>query len=174
MNTPNNKRKKESRLKMENAFVKLIQTREIDAVTVTEICKEAGVNRTTFYASYTDIYDLAEAVQKRLEQEVLGLYQNEREHPQHDFLKLFYHIRDNQLFYKTYFKLCKDGHLHLFGYDTNDAAKYYNNKNIEYHIEFFGNGLNAVIKKWLNGGCRETPEEINEVIISEYRRTFPQ
>ena len=30
-------------------------------------------------------------------------------------------------------------------------------------------GLNAVIKKWLNGGCKETPEEINDIITSEYK-----
>lgn len=50
------------------------------------------------------------------------------------------------------------------------AEKYYNNKFIDYHIEFFRAGLNAVIKKWLNSGCKETPEEINKIIISEYEK----
>ena len=43
------------------------------------------------------------------------------------------------------------------------------NKFIDYQIEFFRAGLNAVIKKWINGGFKETPEEINEIIISEYK-----
>lgn len=50
------------------------------------------------------------------------------------------------------------------------AEKYYNNKFIDYHIEFFRAGLNAVIKKWLNSGCKETTEEINKIIISEYEK----
>ena len=49
------------------------------------------------------------------------------------------------------------------------AEKYYNNKFIDYHIEFFRAGLNAIIKKWLNNNCKETPEEINEIIESEYK-----
>lgn len=41
--------------------------------------------------------------------------------------------------------------------------------NLKYHIEFFRNGLNAIIKIWLAGGCKETPEEMAEVLHQEYR-----
>ena len=82
---------------------------------------------------------------------------------------LFRHIRNNQLFYKTYFKLGVDGRFQLTEYDVRQAAAYYGDENIEYHVEFFRNGLNAVIKKWLQNGCRESPEEIQQIITSEYR-----
>lgn len=42
-------------------------------------------------------------------------------------------------------------------------------KHLEYHIEFFKAGLNAILKKWLNNGCKETPEEIEEILKTEYR-----
>jgi hypothetical protein len=42
-------------------------------------------------------------------------------------------------------------------------------KNLNYHIEFFRNGLNAIIKLWLAGGCKESPEEMAEVLKMEYR-----
>ena len=48
------------------------------------------------------------------------------------------------------------------------AEKYYNNKYIDHHIEFFRAGLNAVIEKWLNNNCKESPEEMAEIIRSEY------
>lgn len=171
MNTPNNKRRRESQRKMENAFVSLLQDREIGKVRVTDVCKLAGVNRTTFYANYQDVFALADAVLKRLEEDVLALYPLERaqHRSSHDFLPLFHHIRDNQLFYKTYFKLNKDGYRHSFGYDTHEAFAFYGMQHIDYHIEFFGAGLNAVIRKWLNGGCKETPEEINAIIEAEYK-----
>jgi len=175
MNTPNNKRRRESQRRMEKAFTQLLQDRELTEVTVTDICKLADVNRTTFYANYQDIYALSEAVQARLKEEVLALYQEEWERSEgdHDFIKLFRHIRDNQLFYKTYFKLRSDGSLDVIGYDLQEASKYYGGKHIEYHIEFFGHGLNAVIKKWLQNDCRETPEEMCEVIETEYRKALP-
>lgn len=107
MNKPNNKRRKDSQKRIETAFIRLLQDRELNQITVTEICKAAQVNRTTFYANYLDIYNLADAVQKRLEEEVIGLYQEERErqYNSNNFLKLFCHIKENQIFYKTYFKL---------------------------------------------------------------------
>ena len=170
MNTPNNKRRRESRSRMEAAFVRLLQERELGQITVTDICKEAGVNRTTFYANYLDLYAMAEAVQKRLEAEVAELYREEREqgHNSNDFLKLFRHIKENQLFYKTYFKLGLDGKFQITEYDVHLAAAHFDNRHIEYHMEFFRSGLNAIIKKWLQNDCRESPEDIFAVVTSEY------
>lgn len=170
MNKPNNKRRRESQHRMESAFIQLLQDRDLRQISVTDICREAGVNRTTFYANYDDIYALSAAVQHRLEEEVMELYAEEREQRRgdHNFLKLFYHIRDNQLFYSTYFKLSADSGLRVIGYDMQEALAYYDQRHIEYHIEFFGNGLNAVIKRWLSGGCRESPEEMYDIIVNEY------
>jgi hypothetical protein len=44
----------------------------------------------------------------------------------------------------------------------------YNDAEIEYHLQFFGGGLKAVCEKWLNGGCKETPEQIAQMIENEY------
>lgn len=172
MNTPNNRRRRESRKRIEDTFMQLIQHRELNEISVTEICQAAGVNRTTFYANYVDLYDLAESVQKHLEEEVRNLYQEEWEHKNssHDFLKLFRHIQEHPLFYKTYFKLNRDGSFRFADYSIDEAASRFDSRHIEYHIAFFGNGLNAVIRKWLDNGCRETPEEMVSIIVEEYSR----
>jgi len=63
-----------------------------------------------------------------------------------------------------------DVNNHIGLIDENEVIKFYNSsKNIDYHIEFFKSGLNAVIKKWLDNNCLETPEEIEEIIKSEYK-----
>lgn len=171
MNTKNNKRRRESVEKIEHVFIELLQTKQLNQITVSDICKKAGLNRTTFYANYLDIYDLADKIKKHLESELERLYQDEftNKFNSNDYLKLFRHIKENQLFYKTYFKLGYDNNYKILLYDTGQAEKYFNNKYIDYHIEFFRQGLNAVIKKWLANGCAETPEEIAEIIQSEYQ-----
>ena len=171
MNTVNNKRKKESQKKIESVFVELIQEKEIDQISVTDICKHANLNRTTFYANYIDIYDLADKIREKLEKDVESLYKDEfeRQYNSNNFLKIFEHIKDNQMFYKTYFKLGFDNSPIKY-YDYNQAKEFYNDKYIDYHIEFFKAGLNAIIKKWLYNGCIETPEEINEIITAEYTK----
>ena len=153
-NKANNKRKKESIEKIEKVFLNLIQSKEINEITVTEICKEASINRSTFYANYLDVYDLADKIVDKIINNVYNLYEGEREtkNNTNDYLKLFKHIKDNQIFYKTYFKLDRDKHFIITEYDTNLSKKFYDDKYIDYHIEFFMAGLNAIVKKWLNNG----------------------
>ena len=170
MNIANNKRKKESQLKFEKAFAELIQKKELNQISVTEICKLTHLNRTTFYANYLDIDDLADKFREKLENDMKEVYKEEREkaHNSNDFLKLFKHIKENQLFYKTYFKL-NVKELPITEYDYNLANILFQDKYIDYHIEFFKAGLNAIILKWLNNDCKESPETINEIITSEYK-----
>ncbi len=171
MNTKNNKRRKESIEKIEKVFVELIQVKEIGEIRVSDICKLANLNRTTFYSNYIDIYDLADKIREKLENEVQELYSFEREHNynSNNYLKLFQHIKDNQIFYKTYFKLSGSNRNKAYIYDINQARNYFNGKHIEYHIEFFKAGFNAIVKIWLDNGCKETPEEMLEIIYSEYQ-----
>ena len=170
MNVKNNKRRRDSQEKIERAFVELLQTREIKDITVSDLIKLTGLNRSTFYANYTDIFDLADKVRAGLEREFGNLfadydYFNQRS----GALKMFRHIKENQLFYKTYFKLCYDDKHLISTYDPKRAAQEHISENLKYHIEFFRNGLNAIIKLWLAGGCKESPEEMAEVLKMEYR-----
>ena len=173
MNIKNNRRRKESVAKIEKAFINLLQTSELDKITVSDICSIAEINRSTFYSNFIDIYDLADKVKENLENDFLRLYGNEIENKvsTYNFLKLFYHIRENQLFYKTYFKLASDN-FSIIGYDRVSAEKFFDEKYIDYHIEFFKSGFNAIIRKWLKNGCVETPEEMEQILKTEYLRKF--
>ena len=46
-------------------------------------------------------------------------------------------------------------------YDSNLSKMLYNDDHIEYHIEFFMVGINAIIKKWLYNGRRRWPYIVN-------------
>lgn len=173
MNTKNNKRRRESVTKIENVFVELLQMKELEQITVSEICMQADINRSTFYANFIDIYDLAEKIINRLWDEFLALYMEEvnDKKSRMDFVRLFSHIKENQLLYKTYFKL-GNMDLGVVGFDKEVAEMFFDMRYIDYHIEFFKHGLNAIIKKWLYGGCKESPEEMQQILNNEYKRDF--
>ena len=171
MNTQNNQKRKKSQEQIEKIFLQLIQKKNIDEISVSMICKLAKLNRSTFYANYIDIYDLANKLKTQMINEFFSVYKDETEAKEHsyNFLKLFYHIKENQIFYKTYFKLNFDLSSNLMYELENEAIKFLgSNKYTDYHIEFFKAGLNAILKKWLNNGCSESPEEIEEILKSEY------
>lgn len=171
MNTPNNKRKRESMERIEKVFIELLQTKALSEITVSDICKSAGLNRTTFYANYTDIYGLADTIRDRLESNLSELYKKEiaQGFNSNDYLKLFQHIKNNQIFYLTYFKLGYDNNYKIFIYDVVLAKEHFQNRFIEYHMEFFKAGITQIIKMWLKNGCKESPEDMFEIIKSEYR-----
>lgn len=166
MNVKNNKRKRESIDKIEKSFINMLQKKEINQISVTDICKDTGLNRSTFYANYIDIYDLADKMREKLEKDFEAQFS---ENTARDAKTMFRHIYENQLFYKTYFKLGYDEKHQSYIYDTTRAERDFKGKHIKYHIEFFKNGLNSIIKMWLNDGCKETPEEMAEILESEYR-----
>lgn len=171
MNTPNNKRKKESMERIEKVFIELLQVKELDKISVSDICKRAKLNRTTFYSNYTDIYGLADTIRDKLENELFNLYKEEyiQGFNSNDYLKLFHHIKKNQLFYQTYFKLGYDNNYKIISYDVDLAQKFFPNGFINYHMEFFKAGITQIIKMWLKNDCKESPEEMFEIIKSEYQ-----
>lgn len=169
-----NKKRKTSQEKIKRIFLQLLQKYEIYEISVSDICKLASLNRSTFYANYIDIYDLADKIKEEMFHDNLELFKEEAEMQKHsyDYLKLFQHIKENQIYYKTMLKL------------KIDFTKYYDQKleeqeaikfmgtadHIDYHIEFFKSGFNAILKKWLDNNCKETPEEMVKIINDEYKR----
>ncbi len=169
MNTKNNKRRQATKERIERVFIELLQKMEIDQITVSDICKQTQINRSTFYANYLDIFDLADKIRDGLEAEVSALYENELYYNcGNDYLKLFRHIRDNQYFYITYFKLGYDSRHTVDLGSISRKQQGFPEEYLEYHIEFHKAGLNAIIKKWLASGCREEPETMVKIIQDEY------
>lgn len=169
VNKHNNARKRESRRRIAAAFIELMRDHELNEVSVTRICEMADVNRSTFYSSYDDVYDLADKVLRSLMDQVTGLYADERERHfnSNDFSKVLGHIYGNQDFYRTCFKLGIES-LPVERYDVHLAQREFGGEHVEYHIEFFRAGFNRVVRMWLEGGCKESPAEIEAIIKSEY------
>ena len=172
MNTKNNKRRRDSIEAIEKAFVELLQERELKEIIVTDLCKRTGLNRSTFYANYLDVYDLADKLREKLEADFSAQFAANAQHAYtgtDGALRMFTHIYENQLFYKTYFKLGYADQNRILRYDTLRAEQDFHSEHIDYHIEFFRAGLNALIRRWLDGGCQESPAEMEAVLKAEYK-----
>ena len=52
--------------KMDHALMELLRKKPLEYITVSEICKKAGVNRSTFYLHYENIGDLLEETSRLL------------------------------------------------------------------------------------------------------------
>lgn len=173
MNTKNNRRRQASVEKIQKAFLLFLQKKELTQISVSGICKEAKINRSTFYANYADIYDLADTICQDLENEVTQLLVLEAgwQHSTQEFLKLFRHIQEHQNLYAFYFKLGYENRG-LTWYNDRDLQSMPDTSAIDYHVTFFRNGFNAIVKLWLQRGCRETPEQMCQILLNEYSGRF--
>ena len=52
------RRSKYSQAAIQEAFLKILDDKPLDSITVTEVCNVADVNRGTFYKYYKDVPDL--------------------------------------------------------------------------------------------------------------------
>jgi len=67
MNVKNNKRHQETINNINKAFITLLQDKQLSEITVSDICKVADINRSTFYEKYDDVSALAYAYTKGIE-----------------------------------------------------------------------------------------------------------
>jgi len=171
MNTKNNKRHQETLSRIENAFLIFLEERELPQIKVTDICKQAQINRATFYANYLDIYDLADKILLRLKDEVNKLFEKDvkLQNVDADILHLFEHIKENRRLYAFYFKLGFDDSYELKLFDLYHADPNIKSEYLDDHIAFFRGGLNELIRRWLESDCQKSPQQMMDILLYEYR-----
>lgn len=67
-------------LRMDEALIALLEKKDLEYITVKEICEEADVNRSTFYLHYETVGDLVDETTEMTNKRFLSYFpQNERD-----------------------------------------------------------------------------------------------
>lgn len=181
MNTKDNRRKKEKGRAMIQAFFSILQTKKtVSKVTVREICEKAEINRSTFYAHYQDVYDLLEQVEKAMAKSLTQAFLDELAAGRDIadcFHRLFAFIGEHREFYAIYLnETNKSGVIGLTRelYADRVPSDFWKEMGcsspdeLPYHEEYALAGLTAIVRRWLNTGCKETPEELCDIFFRHY------
>ena len=70
-----------TRNSIKDAFLELRSKRDIEKISVKELCERANINKSTFYTHYQDIYELSEQLEKQVACDIL----KEVGHPEYIF-----------------------------------------------------------------------------------------
>lgn len=65
-----NRKRQYSRMVIEEAFLNELRQKPLEKVSIVDICKQANVNRSTFYSNYLDVFDLMDQVSERFFEEM--------------------------------------------------------------------------------------------------------
>lgn len=187
MNIPNNARSADSRAKIKEALVNLLERKAPDAITVQEVCKLAEVNRTTFYTHFTNVRDLFEALEADLyydaEDNILPKTSDvslliSRE----TMLRILSYVRQNNALYRVYFTELTESKLinelsdsirRIYVMPALQKSSVFAAAEYEYYFEFCKAGTLSIIKMWLLSGCKEPDKNVAELIEKILKRCMP-
>lgn len=167
-----------TRMVLQDSLIELMREKPINKITIKELCEKADVNRTTFYAHYTDQYDLLRKIEDEAlswakdtfntiiaadENETIkgleGICQYIVENSKH--LQVLMSEQGDIGFQKQLFTLL----YQLWGMPS--SARHNGDADIkELYFVFAVNGSVGLIQHWLKNGLNQSAKEIAHVIYN--------
>ena len=176
-------------LRMDEALIALLEKKDLEYITVKEICHQAGVNRSTFYLHYESIAELLDETMEMINQRFLSYFPQEEEAvlgdmerrelndlvfvTQEYLLPYLRFIQDNKKVYRAAFRnpssmqanarygVLKQRILDpiLERFEIPAARR-------PYYIAYYVEGIAAIVKEWLRHDCGDSVEMIAAIIES--------
>ena len=174
-------------VRFDRALLALLEKKTFEYITVSELCAEAGVNRSTFYLHYENTQDLLQETTAYLMQDFMSVFPVDAAdihkrleicdpgelnfiHDQYLHPYLAY-IRDNRcvfsavLSHPSTFRF-EDIFQKLFDGIFNPILERYRYpaQDRKYVLMFYLNGLTAIVQEWLKDDCQKSLEEVSGLI----------
>jgi len=171
------RRVKYTKLHLKESLIKLMQTNHISKISVKMLCEDADINRSTFYAHYSNPYELL----RQLEQEVItefGNYLNKQDMTEHSdstvevMKKLLEYAAKNIDLFRVL--LSENGDSEFNRYIMTLAQEQIilslrsdqslDQRTSEYLQCFVTTGALKILQKWIQDGIVESPQQMAELI----------
>lgn len=154
---------------MEIALIKLLKKKDINKITVTELCETAGVGRSSFYRNFASMEDAAVSYVNRIYREYFR--NNPVKSDAFKKGKFLFFLRERFKFIKehkdVFAVLHKNGILYnvLVKMDSEVKAQYLlADVSESRYFSAMVMGFSAgVIEEWVAGGMKESEEELAEI-----------
>lgn len=176
-------------LRMDEALIALLEKKDLEYITVKEICHQAGVNRSTFYLHYESIAELLDETMEMINQRFLSYFPQEEEAvlgdmehrelndlvfvTQEYLLPYLRFIQDNKKVYRAAFR-------NPSSMQTNARYGVLKQRILDpilerfeipaarrpYYIAYYVEGIAAIVKEWLRHDCGDSVEMIAAIIES--------
>ena len=162
-----------------DTLLKLMKQKNFDKIKISDICEEALINRSTFYAHYTDKYELLDDLVEDLKISLLNdLGDNNNTSPKEYIMKLLSilidHMDEKKDIYSAILLNNRNGFLVDFLIDIIERESSNRLKNIkeikestlplEIIIKFYAGGLINICLSWLTQKEKYTKEQLIEYI----------
>ena len=178
MNTKDNQRTKITKRLFRESLIKLLEKNSLSEITVSQLCNEAELNRSTFYKYYGNIRDIYEEIEHSVIEASTNCISKVNVHDEDSIIRrieeLLLHINEHSDIYRL---LLNNGAYGEFPYKliegtvdsiasthrlSPDSAQKY----AGYCSLFMVTGSFSVIRQWLNNGMKESAHELAELLFN--------
>ncbi|MCR5469029.1 MAG: TetR/AcrR family transcriptional regulator [Lachnospiraceae bacterium] len=159
-----------TKMVVKNVFLELLKEKPLEKVTVKEICERAEINRGTFYKYYDNPFDLMQKLEDELLFNLQEKLSNVSSRGYHEAIRIVVEdVKENLLFYSMTFEEKSDKRFRerLFDICYGDnmeiiQAKFPNldESKKEWMYFFVAEGCNGILKRWIDGGLKESVDDI--------------
>lgn len=158
------------------ALLKLLNTKEIDKIKVTELCETAGINRATFYRHYNQPRDVLSELKTIVSAELRSLLSagSVADNPRRSLTVICRYCAERAELMKTLLESGGDDELtHMLNdlYRENLSRiehfeQQYNIGSEQFMLAsyYYAGGIYFILRKWLSSENRLPPEEIANII----------
>lgn len=171
------RRVKFSKLFLKNSLIDLLETKSISKITIKEICEHADINRATFYAHFSDQYDLLNSIEEEYMINILRdvdihmqdkseantipliegilnyIYNNEK------MSRILLSDRGDLGFQKKIMAIVLD-HMVKNAVDVEPSSK----EHAQFVSSFIISGCVGVLQTWFQNGLTKSPNEIAKIL----------
>lgn len=152
------------------AVKKMLDSKTLDKITVTDIVNDCKVSRQAFYYHFSDIYDIIEWIFKQETAYALETHRN-IDTWQIGYCNLLNWLKDNRSLVTNTYKSIQREYIENFMYDVlfnyinqvvEDQAKGFNVSKYqkEFVTKYFTLAFNGIALDWVRNGMKEEPQKI--------------
>lgn len=172
MNIKNNKRSYDSKEKFKKSLLRLLEKKKsMNDISISEICKESGLNRSTFYAHYSVPYDILKEIEDDTLNNLDLHFNNINVHNAEMLDTLLSYIKENDYIFRILLIKTKNDEfiqkmLDLSFKQFGNFNRYVTDKKkLSYINTFVFEGSISVLTRWIKNDYDVTEKELSNTIL---------
>ncbi|RCX20727.1 TetR family transcriptional regulator [Fontibacillus phaseoli] len=175
-----------TRMVLQDSLIELMKIKPINKITIKELCENADINRTTFYAHYTDPYDLLRKIENEAlswaKESLATLIKTGRHEALQVLEEVFQYFVENSNHLQVL--MSEQGDIHFQRQlitliyqecGINPSAEPNGNMDTkEFYFIFIVTGSVGLIQHWLKHDLNKSAKEMAEIIYTMASQWFPE
>ncbi|KXT78591.1 Transcriptional regulator, TetR family [Streptococcus sp. DD13] len=160
---------------IKEAFIQLLATKSFEEISISQLTKKAGVNRSTFYLHYLDKQDFLEQLKEETLDTIRDIFRQECHNPKKALEEVLSYFYESKSFFLEIAKnpsFCFSDNIRSFlmsMLESTPGSRYLISRAYQlperYAVTMYISGLTGLIVDWIINEAQESPQQLTKIIL---------